>query len=283
MRQRPEHRRAVGPNPDKRAGNKAYESATPEEEKSPVYKSPTHEGTSADGPYGGAPSMGAKAPPGRRAPVRTLAGHEMGSDTGPGAKPSYRQAGTEGGVSGPRSVDLRREAPARVAGPSSADPPEHQAVRTFRAVDPVRGRDVVPAGKQRSAGEQAQLAPGTTLGSTKFLLDPLWNERSSLLDLTQKVLRTPSGSPRELSTGTLHRGNLTQGAPPLEIPQPFSGFVPMMGGAAIGSGASGNGVAPLLAVIAPCLIALLYRGRFHTFCAFLRPRTVPRPALERPG
>jgi hypothetical protein len=75
-----------------------------------------------------------------------------------------------------------------------------------------------------------------------------------------------------------------QRGPPIKIPSPLSGFGPIMGGgAATGSGSSGDGTAPMLAVIAPCLIALLCRGRFHAFRAFLRPATVPRLALERPG
>jgi hypothetical protein len=121
------------------------------------------------------------------------------------------------------------------------------------------------------------------LGATKFLLDPMWDERSSLVDLTEETLRKASGSPRVHSTETVHRGTLTQRGPPLEIPQPFSGFVPMMGGSAIGSVSSGIGAAPLLAVIVACLTALLYQGWFRTFLAFFRPGTIPRPALERPG
>ena len=43
------------------------------------------------------------------------------------------------------------------------------------------------------------------------------------------------------------------------------------------------GAAPLLAVIVVCLVALLYQGWFRIFCASLRPGTVYRPVLERPG
>ena len=91
------------------------------------------------------------------------------------------------------------------------------------------------------------------------------------------------GGPSNLSEGTLYEGSLTQRVPPLEIPSPFFGFLSMMMGVS-GSGSSGNDVAPLLlAVIAPCLIAVLYRGRSLIFLTFLRPVTIPRPALERPG
>ena len=283
IRQPPEHSKAVGHNPDTKAGNGAYKPAAPEEN-SPIYKSPTHTGTSANTPG----SIGVKEHPGRRPPVRTLADHETGSEVRSGAQPFQRQAGTERGISGPRSVDLRREEPARFAGASSAHPPERRAVESSRTVDPVSGRDAVPAappgGKQRLAGERAQLAPGSPFGPAKFLLDPLWDERGALVDLSQEALRSVPGGQPDLSKGDLRRGSLAPRAPPLEIPSPFFGFVPMMGGAATGAvGSSGNGAAPLLAVIAPCLIALLYRGRSRIFCTVLRPGTVPRPALERPG
>jgi len=121
------------------------------------------------------------------------------------------------------------------------------------------------------------------LGSTKLLLDPLWYERSSLLDLTQAVLRSVPGGTYDLSTGTLKKGSFAQSDLPLEVPPPFLGFVPMMGGAATGFGSSGSGTAPLLAVVVLCLIALLYRDRSRIFSAFLRPATVSQPALERPG
>lgn len=285
--QRPEHVMAAGPKPEMKAGIGASKAVTPEEN-GHVYRSPVHAGTSANVSDGRSPGMGTNVPHDHKAPVQTLAGHKTGSDTRPGADPSNRQDRSEGGgISGPRSMDLRREEPTGLAGSSSAHPPVRQAVRSSQTVDPLRGRDAVPAappgGKQRPAGEQGQITPGTPFRSTKFLLDPLWDERSSLVDLTDEALRSLSGEPRELNTGTLHRGSLSQRGSPLEIPQPFSGLVPMMGGAAIGAGSPGNGAAPLLAVIAPCLIAVLYRGRLRTFCAFLRPGTVPRPALERPG
>jgi hypothetical protein len=91
------------------------------------------------------------------------------------------------------------------------------------------------------------------------------------------------GGSRDLSAGAPHKGTLTQRGPPLQIPSPLSGFGPvMMGGTATGS-SSGGGTAPLFAVIALCLIAVLYQGRFLTFCAILRPATFQRLALERPG
>jgi hypothetical protein len=286
-RQRPEYGMAAGHKPDKKAGSRDYRSATPKE-KSPVYKNPTHMGTSADAPDGRSPGMvsvGAKEPLDRQPPARTSAGYETAS----GAEPSYRKADTEGGKFGPRSVDLRKEEPTGLTGPSSAQPPERQAVETFQTkssqtVDSERKRDAVPyeapGGQQRGVGELAQLASGPLVGPTR--LDSS-GEKSSLVDLIQEALRAMPGGPHNLSKAILYTGNLTQRGPPLEIPSPFFGFVSMMVGAASGSGFSGNGVAPLLAVIAPCLIILLYRGRSHIFCDFLRPVMVPRPALERPG
>jgi hypothetical protein len=284
IRQPPEQGKAVGHNPDTKAGQGAHEPAAPEEN-NPIYKSPTHTGTSANTPG----SIGVKEHPGRRPPAQTLAGHEAGSEIRSGAEPFQRRAGTERGISGPRSVDLRRDEPARLAGASSAHPPERRAVESSRTVDPMSGRDAVPAappgGKQRPAGERAQLAPGSPFGSAKFLLDPLWDERGALVDLTQEALRSvPGGQPPDLSKGDLSRGSLAPRAPPLEIPSPFFGFVPMMGGAAVGAvGSSGNGAAPLLAVMVPCIIALLYRGWSRIYGTVHRPGTVPRPALERPG
>ena len=145
-RQPPEHGKAAVPKPEKTAGNSAYKRANPDEQR-PVYKSPTHTGTYANPPDSRPPgvgNIGAKAPPDRRLPVRTLAGNETGSDIRPGVEPSDRQAGTEGGINGPRSVDFRKEEPTRLTGSSPAHPPERRAVESSLAVDPVRGRDAVP-------------------------------------------------------------------------------------------------------------------------------------------
>jgi hypothetical protein len=56
-----------------------------------------------------------------------------------------------------------------------------------------------------------------------------------------------------------------------------------MGGAVVSASSSGNGDAPLLAVIFCCLFAVLWRGRYRAYGALLRAGTVPRLALERPG
>jgi hypothetical protein len=254
--QRPEHGMAAGP--EKGAGNATTNPVVPEK-KSPASKSPAYVGPSTS--------------------------HKAGVKTTPGVNPSYRQAGTEGGYSGSRPAGLRREEPARVAEPSPASAPDHGVIRSSQTAVPLHARDAVPAaprgGRQSPAG--AQVASETPFGATKFLFDPLWDERSSLVDLSKEALRRSSGSPRVLATGTLDRGSLTQRGPPLELPQPVSGFIQVMGGAAFGSGASGNGAAPLLAVIVVCLVALHYQGWFRIFCVSLRPGTVYRPVLERPG
>ncbi|MBA2533913.1 MAG: hypothetical protein H0V21_02790 [Rubrobacter sp.] len=97
------------------------------------------------------------------------------------------------------------------------------------------------------------------------------------------MLRALRGGTRDLAGGKLYGKSLTQRWPPPEIPTPFSGVGPMIGGAAAGSTSSSGGSAPLLAVIASCLFALTCRGRSRAYNPFLRPGTVPRLALERPG
>ena len=266
----PEHATQAGPN------RKANE-PTPQEE-----NGANRPGISANRPDGGPSNRVAGGSPDRQPPTRTLAGYKSRSDTRPATQSSYRSAGTTGGTSDPRSMDSRSE------GPSSAQPSGRTTVRSTQTVDPVRERDEVPAappgGLQRPAGAQAQLAPEAPFASTKLVLDTPWDQRGSLVERTEGVLRSLPGDSHHLSAGTPHKGSLTQRGPPLQVPSPLSPFGPMMvGGAATGSGSSGDGTAPLLAVISLCLIAVLSRGRFRTFCAFLRPGTVPRPALERPG
>ena len=274
----PEHGNTAGPRPDEKPGIGAYKKATPGEEGS-TYSRPAHTGTPAVAPDPGPPAMEVKEPLDRQTPARTMADHKIGPDVTSGVEASNLQAGNEGGISGPGSTDLRREGPTRAAGLSSAHLPGPRAVNSFQTVGPVQP---TASGEKRSVGgEQARGAWGAPFGSTKLLLDPLWDERGTLIGLTREALRSAPGSTHDLSTGALYGGSLTQRMPPFEVPSPFFGFVSMMGGAAAGS--SGNGVAPLLAVIAPCLIALLYRDRYRIFRAFLRPATIPRPALERPG
>lgn len=207
----------------------------------------------------------------------------------PTLEPSYRPEGHKGANQGHRPMEARSVDPARLAVPSSAHPPDRQ--RVAHAVGSVRGRDLIPAapardtgmpgGKQRPVGELAQLASWTPFGSAKLVLDTLRDDRGSLIEQTEQVLRSLSGGSQDHSTGTLHKGSLTQRGPPLEVPPPLS--LTIGGGVATGSGTSGDGTAPLFAVIAPCLIALLCLGRGRAFRAIFQPGTVPRLALERPG
>ena len=232
----------------------------------------------------------------RQSPVRSAPHHPARVDDRPSAnvrpsvEPSYRPEVHEGANPGHRPTEARSEGPARLAVPSSSHPPDRQ--RVARAVGPVRGGDLIPAasardtgiagGKQRRpVGELAQVASWTPFGSAKLVLDPLRDDRGSLIGQTEKVLRSLSGSSHDHSTGTLHKGSLTQRGPPLEVPPPLSLMIG--GGVATGSGSSGDGTAPLFAVIAPCLMALLYLGRGRVFRAIFQPGTVPRLALERPG
>jgi hypothetical protein len=271
-----------GPPPehDNQAGPKADRS-TPHEG-----KSATRTGSS-NAPEGGPSNGTAGGRYDRQPPTRVES--PARPDARSGAEPSYRSARTTGETSsGRRSMAPRSHEPTKLTGGSSTHPSGSPVVRSARTVDPARGRDAVPAapsgGKQRPAGAQAQLAPGAPFAPTKLVLDPPWDKRGSLIERTEEALRSSPGGSHDLSTGTPHKGSLTQRGPPLKIPPPLSGFGPIMGGgAAIGSGSSGDGTAPLLAVIVPCLIALLCRGRVWVFCAFLRPATVPRLALERPG
>jgi len=277
----PEQAVAAKPKPDKTAGNSAYKPDS-SEEGSPVSGHPEHTGAPMSAPDGGPTSMGSAGTetPGRGSPARTLAADESGVRTEAG--PSQPQSGT----SGHRPADLGGEEPVRVAGFSPA--PERQAVESFSNGAPVRSGDAVlaapPGGDQSPAGVQAQVAPGTTIGSAKILADPLWDERGSLVDITPELLRAGPVDPHAAPGSAFFRGSITPRGPPLDVPSPFFGFVPMIGGATTGTaGSSGTGSAPLLAVIASCLIALLYRGRSRIACSFLPPRTVPQPALERPG
>jgi hypothetical protein len=233
-------------------------------EKGTLYKRPVHTGTSASTPDSGHSGMRAEEPAEHRPQSKTLAAHDARSYIGSGARPIRRE------ISGPRSVGLRKE---------------DRAVGSSPAAGPARGQDAAataapPGGKQEPAGEQGRLAP---FGSTRFLADPLWGERGSLVDLSREALRSVPGGSHDPLKEALYRRSLTQRGPPLEIPSPFLGFVPMLGGAASGAGPSGSGTTPLLAVLALCLISLLYRGRSSIPCRFRRPVTVPRPALERPG
>jgi hypothetical protein len=175
---------------------------------------------------------------------------------------------------------VRREDPVTLSGPPS-HLPDHQVVKPSLALETVVSAP--EGGERRSAGYRAQPASGPPLGSTEYFFDYLWDKSGFTAQRAQDGLGSMQGGARGFATGMPHGGALTQRAPPLRIPSPFSGFGPVMGGAAFGASSSGDGSAPLLAVLVCCLSAVLWRGRSRAHGAFLRPGTVPRLALERPG
>jgi hypothetical protein len=262
-------------------------------EPTPPKKNPTPKVTSANRPDVGPSNRAAGGHADRQPPTQEMAGHDTGSnarpptDARPATQSSYHRSGRDkGGFSGSHSIGSRNEQPTRLEGASSAHQPGRPDARSARTVGPVRGRDAVlaapPGGMHRPA--QAQLAPVAPFASTKLVLDPPWDKRVSLVQRTEGLLHSLPGGSQDLSAGTPHKGSLKLRGPPLQGPSPLSGFGPVMvGGAATGSASSGGGTAPLFAVIALCLIAVLRRTRFLAFCSILRPAAFPRPALERPG
>ena len=166
----PEHGAAAGRKPDQKGGGRAHTPTIPREER------PVHTGTLASAPDGGPSSIGkvgTEGPAGHQPPAQPLGSHARDSDIGSGAEPSHPQAT----ISDPRSMDLRREEPDGAVGHAPALRPGLQAAKSSQTLGRVRGRDAVssaapPGEKPRPAGEQAQLAPETPLGSTKLLFDP---------------------------------------------------------------------------------------------------------------
>jgi hypothetical protein len=159
--------------------------------------------------------------------------------------------------------------------------PDQRVMKPSRAVETV---PAAPEGRERrSAGYGARPAEGTPLGSTEFFFSYLWAKSSFPVQRAQDGPSSLQDGGRGIVTGTPHGGALTQRGPPLQIPSPFSGFGLMMGGAVFGASSSGVGGALLLAVIFCCLFAVMWRGRSRAYGALLRPGTVPRLALARPG
>lgn len=280
------------PGPNTQAGPKADRGTN--EPAPPKEKGSTHSGISPDRSPSNNKVAGEALD--RPYPVRSVPHHPARPDdrpsanVRPSAQPSYRPEEHEGVNPVHPPIEARSEGPESLAVSSSAHQPDRQ--RVARSVEPVRGRDLIPTapardtgmpgGKQRRpVGELAQLASWTPFGSAKLMHDPMRVDRGSLIEQPENVLRSLSGGTQDHSTGTLHKGSLTQRGPPLEVPPPLSLMIG--GGVATGSGSSGDGTAPLLAVIAPCLIAFLYLGRGRAFRAIFQPGTIPRRALERPG
>jgi hypothetical protein len=266
--------------PPAQAGPKA--DVSPDKAAPPEENGTKHGGDHAGAPVGGPSNREAAGSPDRQPPAPAVSRHPDSPNVGPQAEPSFRPAGHEGVLSGPRSVEARSEGPTGPAVHSSAQ--RHPSSGRHVA----RGRAVIPAapagGEQSPVGEMAQGAPVMSFGSTKLMFEPPRDRRVPLFEQTEQVLgQSPVGSQGNPG-GTLHKGSLTQRGPPLKVPQPLSPSGLMMGGgAATSAGVSGDGAAPLLAVIVACLIALLCRGRFRVSFAFPRPGTVSLLALERPG
>jgi hypothetical protein len=186
-------------------------------------------------------------------------------------------------VSSPRSTAIRGEDPVKTTAAHSSRVPDRQVMRPSRAVETVAAAP--EGGGRRSAGYGVRPAARTPFGSTGFFFGYLWDESSFPVQIAQDGVGSAQGAARGFAADeTSHGGVLTQRGPPLRVPSPFSGFALMMGGAASGASSSGASGDPLLAVIFCCLCAIFWRGLLsRAFGAFVRPGTVPRLALERPG
>lgn len=265
--QPPEYGASAVPKPDHEGVGNPTNTWNVPEGNDPVYASQP-----ANAPDGGQPGMEVNQPPAPRTHALTQAGSEGGLGTRDGVEPAYRPATTRDGAPGPSSSSVQGEGPEAF----SVRPPDQQTVKV-----PVPATQ--PDGKQRPAGHLAQSASETPLWSASFLLNPHWDNSGSVVQQAREMVRSLRGGTRDLAAGKLYGKSLTQRWPPPEIPTPFSGVGPMIGGAAAGSTSSSDGSVPLLAVIVSCLFAFMCRGRYRAYNPFLRPGTVPRLALERPG
>jgi len=228
------------------------------------------DGKVSNTPAGSPPSdTGMTQEPGNRAASPALTSHETGQ--------------------GSRSTERASPPPAKVASDTAAPPPAA-----------VRGEDAVSSsGSSRAAGSASPAAPPdggqqpvgyggraaseASFGSTEYFFGYLWDEGSYSVQQDQAGLGPLRDGARRFAAETSPGGTLTQRAPPLPLPSPFSGFGLTMSPAGFGASSSGEGYVPLLAVIFCCLSAVLWRGRYRAYGALLRAGTVPRLALERPG
>lgn len=241
-----------------------------------------YEGTAANKPAGGPPSgTGMVQHPDRRAASAALPGHEPGSGTRSTEETARRPAKAAADTPAPLPTAVRREDPVQPAGNSSRLSYQKVAGHS-RAVE--AASPAAPASVERPPAEYGvRAAPEAPLGSTEYFFDYLWDESSVSVQRDGDGLGPMRDGARGFVPATSHRGALTQRAPPLPIPSPFSGFGLTMGGAVFSASSSGDGDAPLFAVIFICLSAVLWRGRSRAYGALLRAGTVPRLALERPG
>jgi hypothetical protein len=238
-----------------------------------------YEGKTANAPAGEPPSgMGMAQHPDRRAASAALPGHEPGSGTRSTEGPSRRPAKAAADTPAPHPTAVRGEDATRPAGDSSL--PDQQVSGHSRAVE---AASPAASGERPSAGYGVRAASETPYGSMEYFFGYLWDGSSFSVQRDQDGTGLMEDGARGFVPATSHVGALTQRAPPLPIPSPFSGFGLTMGGAVFSASSSGDGDAPLFAVIFICLSAALWRGRFRAYGALLRAGTVPRLALERPG
>jgi hypothetical protein len=239
-----------------------------------------YEDKTANAPAGGPPSgTGMVQHPDRRAASEALPGHEPSSGTRSAEGPSRRPAKAAADTPAPHPTAVRGEDAARPAGDSSL--PAQQVAghsRTVEAASPVAPAD----GVRPPAGYGVRAASKTPYGSTEYFFGYLWNGSSFSVQRDQVGIGQMRDGAGGFVPATSHGGALTQRAPPLPIPSPFSSFGLTMGGAVFSASSSG-GDGPLFAVIFICLSAVLWRGGSRAYGALLRAGTVPRLALERPG
>jgi hypothetical protein len=224
-------------------------------------------GMAANAPAGGPPpGTGVAQDPGQKAAAAALDGHE----------PHQGARSTEGTSPTPAKATADADAPSLTAvhGEGSVTSGSSRAVGSASPAAP-------PGGGRQSAGYRVRAASEAPFGSTEYFFSYLWEGGS--YSVQQDGLGPMRNGARDFVAGTSHGGALTQRAPPLPLPSPFSGFGLTMGGAVSGASSSGEGYVPLLAVIFCCLSAVLWRGRYRAYGALLRAGTVPRLALERPG
>jgi hypothetical protein len=239
-----------------------------------------YEGKTANAPAGELPSgTGMAQHHDRRAASAALPGHESGSDTRSTEGPSSRPAKAATDTPGPLPTDVRGEHAVRPAGDSASS--DQQVAGHSRAVEAASPAAPV-GGELPPAGYGVRAASEEPIGSTEYFFGYLWDGSGFSVQQDQVALGPVRDGARGSVPAASHGGVLTQRAPPLQIPSPFSGFGLTMGGLVFSASSSGDS-APLFAVIFCCLFAVLWRGRSRAYGALLRAGTVPRLALERPG
>ena len=254
---------AVGTRPE---GRSTGGGAGPE---STTKNAPPDDGLSSD--------TGMMQHPDRRAASAALPGREPGSEARSTEGPSRRPAKAAVDTPAPHAAGARGEDPIRPAEDSSG-PAQQVTGRSQVAGAP---SPAAPTGGGRTPAGRA--ASEATLGSAEYFFGYLWDGGSFSVQQDGERFDLMRDGARGPVPATSRGGALTQRAPPLPIPSPFSGFSLTIGGAVFSASSSGDGHGPLFAVIVLCLSAVLWRGRSRAYGALLRAGTVPPLALERPG